>query len=257
MARGPALDRSEANRVRFRSLRRQDEVGVDDDNISDDNGTIGASHWWRKGLVKPKKRVTSGYHHGNLREALVDAAMDHLAAAGPSGVTIRGAAREAGVSHAAPYRHFRSKEALLSSVAEMGFRDLASRTEGARGAHPGDAGAALLAVAHAFLRFSFDHPALYRLMFGPQIREFSAHEGLRRAAERAFEVLVDLIADGQRDGAFIDGPARQHAAFAWSSLHGIASLRAEGRLGVTHRPALDQLGASVARLALRGLARES
>jgi len=203
--------------------------------------------------VKSEKKVTRGYHHGNLRTALVDAAMEHLVAAGPSAVTLRGTARQAGVSHTAPYRHFRSKEALLSAVAEMGFRDLASRTEGAREAHPADAGAALLSVARAFLRFSFDHPALYRLMFGPQIREFNAHEGLRRAAERAFTVLVDLVRAGQRSGAFIDGPARRHAAFAWCSLHGIASLRAEGRLGITHRAALDQLGASVARLALRGL----
>jgi AcrR family transcriptional regulator len=179
--------------------------------------------------------------------------MAHLDAAGPKGVSIRGAAREVGVSHAAPYRHFRSKEALLASVAEMGFRDLAGRLEGARDAHPADAAEALLAVARVFFRFAFDHPALYRLMFGPQISGFAEHEALRRAAEATFEVVNVLMARGQDLGQIIAGPPRRLAAFVWSTMHGLADLRTEGRLGITHRPALDQLADSVSRLVLRAV----
>jgi AcrR family transcriptional regulator len=203
--------------------------------------------------VPGRKKTPSGYHHGNLRSALVEAAMDHLAAGGASGVSIRGAAREVGVSHAAPYRHFRSKEALLASVAEMGFVDLTGRLEGARDAHPTDAAAAFLAVARVFFRFTFDHPALYRVMFGPQISGFSDHVALRRAAESTFAVVNTLIERGQNLRQFIEGPPRRLAAFAWSTMHGLANLRTEGRLGISHRAALDQLAASVSRLVLRAL----
>src|SRR5437867_11394050 len=78
------------------------------------------------------------YHHGNLREALVEAATALLDAEGPLGVTLRGAARRAGVSQTAPYRHFRDKGALLASVAEKGFRDLDRTMKEAARAHPAD-----------------------------------------------------------------------------------------------------------------------
>jgi AcrR family transcriptional regulator len=197
--------------------------------------------------------VTSGYHHGNLKTALVEVARDHLAERGPGGLSLREAARRVGVSHAAPYRHFRSKEELLAAVAETGFSDLASRIEGVCDALDGRAEEALLALSRVYLRFAFDHPALYRLMFGPQIRRFSRYEGLRRAADRAFEVVVRAVERGQSGGRLVDGPARRLAAFLWSTLHGLASLSAGGRLGVTHRAALDRLGETIAALSLRGI----
>lgn len=165
-----------------------------------------------------------GYHHGNLREALVEAAQGLIAEAGPAGFTIAEAARRAGVSPAAPYRHFRDAEALLAEVALRGYETLTmALTQAWQGGKP-EPLQAFEALGRAYLAFARREPAYFAAMFEARIN-MEAHPGLYTASEQAFAVLrgaADSLAAaapaGQRP------PALMVALHVWSMSHGIASL---------------------------------
>src|SRR5260221_9655482 len=129
-----------------------------------------------------------GYHHGNLKEALVRAALELIAKKGPAGFTFAEAARWAGVSPAAPYRHFRDRDELLIDVARRGFDSFAVTLDSAwRGGRP-DAFTAFDRVGKAYLQFAKSEPAYYSAMFEAGIPP-EASPQLRDASERAFAVL--------------------------------------------------------------------
>jgi AcrR family transcriptional regulator len=165
-----------------------------------------------------------GYHHGNLREALVDAALALIAGKGPAGFTIAEAARLAGVSPAAPYRHFRDAEALLAEAALRGFERFASVLSAAWNEGRPDPVRAFEAVGRAYLAFARDEPAFYAVMFEARIG-FDAYPALLAASDRAFAVLRDavehLIATLPREKR---PPSLMVALHIWAFSHGIASL---------------------------------
>jgi len=165
-----------------------------------------------------------GYHHGNLREALIDAALMLLAEKGPAGFTIAEAARLAGVSSAAPYRHFRDAEALLAAVAERGYLRFAAVLAEAWNDGRPDALRAFEAVGRAYLAFARSDPALYAAMFETHI-DFNASPSLQAAADRAFGVLREAA---DRLAAILPKtkrpPALMMALHIWALSHGIASL---------------------------------
>jgi AcrR family transcriptional regulator len=166
-----------------------------------------------------------GYHHGDLRAALREAAENLLQEIGTEGVTLRAVARAAGVSHAAPYRHFSSKEDLLAEVARAGFDQLRERLAAVRGED------SVRAAGAAYVRFALEQPAHFELMFGPYIKDFGRHPELARAAGLSFEELVEIIAAEQREGRVTAGSVEEHATFAWSAVHGLATLAIRRRMG--------------------------
>src|SRR5579863_4313639 len=131
-----------------------------------------------------------GYHHGNLKEALVQAALDLIAQKGPSGFTFAEAARFAGVSPAAPYRHFRDRDELLASVALRGFTQFEAALARAWDDGRPDAFTALDRLGKAYLEFARAEPAYYSAMFEAGVPA-GANASLRDAGERAFAVLRD------------------------------------------------------------------
>src|ERR1700755_3363309 len=140
---------------------------------------------WSKDDERGRAR---GYHHGNLKEALLRAALDLIAQKGPSGFTFAEAARWAGVSPAAPYRHFRDRDELLIDVARRGFDRFAATLESAwRGGRP-DAFTAFDRLGKAYLRFARSEPAYYSAMFEAGIPPEASPE-LQEAGQRAFAVL--------------------------------------------------------------------
>jgi AcrR family transcriptional regulator len=169
----------------------------------------------------PERR---GYHHGNLREALVEAALDLIAGKGASGFTVAEAARLAGVSPAAPYRHFRDAEALLAEVALRGFERLeAALLQAWNGGRP-TAVDAFRALGRAYLMFARDQPAYYAAMFEARVATES-YPGLQAASDRAFAVLrqaADQICASLPPGR--RPPALMMALHVWALAHGIASL---------------------------------
>ena len=165
-----------------------------------------------------------GYHHGNLREALIDAALTLIADKGPAGFTIAEAARLAGVSPGAPYRHFRDAEALLAEVALRGFERFGASLAAAWNDGRPDPLRAFEALGRAYLAFARQEPAYYAAMFETHI-PFEAHPGLLSASESAFAILRQAadrlsakLPRGDRP------PSLMMALHIWALSHGIASL---------------------------------
>jgi len=171
------------------------------------------------------------YHHGNLREALIRAALDLIAQKGPAGFTFADAARWAGVSSAAPYRHFRDRDALIADVARRGFELFEARLRHAWNDGRPDLHKAFENVGRAYLAFARDEPSHYSAMFEAGVPHDS-DPGLRDAANRAFEVLRQ---GAEALWAEMPGPQRPPALMValhvWALSHGIASLFARGDRG--------------------------
>jgi AcrR family transcriptional regulator len=195
-----------------------------------------------------------GYHHGNLREALVRAALDLIAQKGPAGFTFADAARWAGVSSAAPYRHFRDREALLADVARRGFERFEAALAGAWDNGRPDPYRAFENVGRAYLAFAHNEPAYYSAMFEAGV-SMDADAGLRAAAERAFEVLrraSEALCAGMPPER--RPPALMMSLHIWALSHGVASLFARGDAGRRALPmAPEELLEAGVLIYLRGL----
>lgn len=169
------------------------------------------------------------YHHGDLRQAVIETAMKMLGEGGGSEFTLRQIARRAGVSHAAPYKHFPDKAALLADIALIGFDRLREALVGAQAKAGGDLPNAFFAASQAYIEFGRQNPDLYRLMFGGEIGKVS-NVHLDGRALGAFEVVTDLLERGQAAGFIRKRPIRGQAAACWAQLHGITMLMLDGLL---------------------------
>jgi AcrR family transcriptional regulator len=168
-------------------------------------------------------RGRDSYHHGNLREALVATALRLIAERGPAGFAFVELARAAGVSPAAPYRHFSDRNALLAEVARRGFERFTEELEAAWNGGRPDPVAALEACGRAYLSFARREPAFYAVMFESGI-PLEQDPALRAASERAFAVLrqaADAVCATLTENR---PPAMMVALHIWSMAHGIASL---------------------------------
>lgn len=156
--------------------------------------------------------TSTTYHHGDLRVALLQAAAKVMEKEGLAELSLRDLARRAGVSHNAPYRHFRDREALLAALAAEGFEMLGE----AMGAHTGRE------MGEAYVNFALEHRQRFRLMFGGAL-DFATFPELRTAADAAYQLLVL---------AFKDLPRPELAAAgAWALVHGLAHLLLDGHFG--------------------------
>jgi AcrR family transcriptional regulator len=162
------------------------------------------------------KAKKSTYHHGNLREALLDAAEALLPHSGAEGLTLREVARRAGVSHGAPYHHFDSRDALLAAVAERGFAGLGEAMAGAAGGTPRER---LVAICESYVDFAARHPTRFRLMFGPLLASKALYPGLKAAGEQSFFLLLEAARE------VAPAQAMPLALAGWSLAHGLAHLR--------------------------------
>jgi AcrR family transcriptional regulator len=165
------------------------------------------------------------YHHGNLRPALLSAAEGALARGDE--LSLRSLAREVGVSHAAPRRHFPDKQALLDALTEDGFERLGAEMRAAITSAGGGFRARLTAVARCYVRFATAHAALLELMYAGKHRS----DSLEAAADRAFAAPLELIEEAQAAGEIVDGDVMSVGAVAWACFHGLASMGNGGLLG--------------------------
>jgi AcrR family transcriptional regulator len=180
---------------------------------------------WHKDRGPGERR---GYHHGNLREALIAAALDLIREKGPAGFTFAEAARVAGVSPAAPYRHFRDRDALLADVARRGFEAFTAALTRAWDEGRPAPREAFNRVGAAYLAFASDEPAYFSAMFESGL-PLSDYPELRAEGDRAFAVLRGaceaVIATLPKDRR---PPPLMMALHIWSLSHGIAALFARG-----------------------------
>ncbi|MBI3394572.1 MAG: TetR/AcrR family transcriptional regulator [Spirochaetia bacterium] len=179
--------------------------------------------------IEGRKKNPRPYHHGDLGVAVLEHADEMLERVGIENLSLRDIAASLGVSHAAPYRHFPRKLDLLFALAERGFDALGDAMhEASKAPTPRDR---FEMSGLLYVRLAVQHPVRTHLMFSSTIVCEDAPQSLQAAGTRAFQGLLSIIEDGQRDGAFTTAaPAQTLAVAAWSTVHGIASLVSGGQL---------------------------
>jgi AcrR family transcriptional regulator len=173
--------------------------------------------------MRRRIRVKTAYHHGNLRQDLVTAALAIINKEGPGALTLRAVARRLGVSQTAPYRHFVSKESLLAAVAAEGFATLLGETEATLAMMDVDPVARYVASAHSYVRFALAYPDHFRVMYNERPPEFSVGP-VAESGRKAFQLFVETIVDCQKAGLAAAGDPSLVAAKAWAYAHGLAAL---------------------------------
>jgi AcrR family transcriptional regulator len=162
------------------------------------------------------------YHHGNLRAALIARAESTVRDRGVQDLSLRELAREVGVSHGAPRRHFADRQALLDALAEAGFARLGAELRSAADGAGDDFQARLRETATAYVRFATRDAALLELMFAGKHRDPSGP--LHEAADRAFSVILELIEQGQASGALEAGEPDRVGLVLFATIQGVAAL---------------------------------
>jgi len=178
--------------------------------------------------------VNAPYHHGNLRQALLETALLILEKEGEAGLGLRDLARAVGVSPAAPYRHFDSRAALLEALAVTGFQRFTRVMEKVVTSDTLDH---VAAMGRTYVKFALDNPNLFRLMFSPVLRRDN-RPGLRMAADTAFATLRHVIGGDLRDG-------RVAALAAWARVHGLAVLLLDGQIALEAGEDIEALVAAI------------
>ena len=187
------------------------------------------------------------YHHGSLRDALLSAAEQTLAEQGQDELSLRELARQIGVSHAAPRRHFRDRQALLDALAITGFERMGAELEAAIEAADGDFTARLRAAVVTFVRFATRDAALLELMFSTKHRDGA--EDVRAAAGAAFSPLPGLIEQGRAEGLLAADTSSEVGIVLLATVQGIATL-ING--GMVEADRLDELVDAAVEQFLRG-----
>lgn len=175
------------------------------------------------------KTTDRPYHHGDLRRAIIDTAIDMLHADKGWQFTLREVARQAGVSHAAPYKHFVDKATLLAEISLIGFDRLRETLASSVSPEPASFRAEIFAMAENYMRFASTNPGLYRLMFSTDTGSVPDIHMNDRALS-ALGVLVELLEFGQAEGQLRKRDVRGQAAACWALMHGLALLHIDGLL---------------------------
>lgn len=189
--------------------------------------------------MQKAEKTKAAYHHGDLREALLVAAEQELKEKGVEGFTLRGCARRAGVSHAAPAHHFRDADALLTALAGVGFRRFTDAMEARRPRASADDRERLVALGLGYIDFATAEPALFRLMFASGRPDFDDPE-LQRIASGALGTLVEAVGAVRGGDPWSDKAAMLDVAAAWSMVHGIADLALSKRMKFMDESGLSQ-----------------
>jgi AcrR family transcriptional regulator len=206
------------------------------DGVKFDDGGMQAGR-----AMDTKVGKRGGYHHGDLRQAMIDAAEAVLAEKGVGGFTLRECARRAGVSPAAPAHHFGNLVGLLTVIATLGFDDLSETMEAAVAKAEASGGDRLAAICEGYLEVALTRPGRFRVVFG-RLGLKSGDDDLRRAAVRAFGILVreTKLALGRRvdwaevltrlPSSYADDTDLAEILFVWSITHGFSTMLIDGQL---------------------------
>lgn len=196
------------------------------------------------------------YHHGDLPNALVAAALELVRSEGIEALTLRAVARRAGVSEAAPYRHFADKDALLAAVAEQGFVSLKREMDAATARSvDADPLTRLRRLGAAYVRFGVEHAAHFRVMSGPVVARRKQYPSLDAAANASFASLLQALVEAQSAGIVAQGDIEELGLAAWAFVHGLAALAIEGHLDdrIARDEDIGRLMARIARYLFLGL----
>ncbi|WP_210321137.1 TetR/AcrR family transcriptional regulator [Aquibium microcysteis] len=180
-------------------------------------------------MEEKRKTGRPPYHHGDLRHALLEAAEKELADKGIEGFTLRGCAKRAGVSHAAPAHHFRDANGLLTALAALGFERFLSCQKARQAGAPQDPRSQLVASGLGYIDFALANPALFRLMFASGRADFASVD-LARNADAAFDYLVKGVETIRGRDPYRDAAGMLEVMATWGLTHGLADLMLSGRM---------------------------
>lgn len=183
-----------------------------------------------------KKQHKTAYHHGNLTLALTQAAREILEEEGLNHLSLRAAARRVGVSQAAPYHHFKDKQALLASVATQGHLEFNNAMQEEMALAGDDPKARLIACGVAYVTFATDNPALFRLMFGSTIERSDKYDALIQAGKASYQTLEVAEAALLEKIGGDESCLPMRALGSWSIVHGLATLLLDGGLDIQRFP---------------------
>lgn len=170
------------------------------------------------------------YHHGDLKNALIQAGIDILSKEGLAGLSLRKVALRANVSHSAPYAHFSDKQALIAAISTEGFNQLHAELSAAIGESANDPEQKLFAAARAFVTFALTSKDAFKIMFSGVIEKEKDYPAFVEASQRTFRLVVDVVIDCQRSGLLPPGQPELIAVSIWGQIHGVVSLALEGQI---------------------------
>ncbi len=168
--------------------------------------------------------AASSYHHGNLREALIDSAEQAIVDQAAEAMSLRALARNAGVSQTAPYRHFSDRNTLLAAVSERGYQRLISALHSAIDSIDDDAERQVREAARCYVQFAIDNPQLFKLMFGPLLQPTLTYPELHARIRECNHLVQTMLSNGIRSGSFREDDIRYLTNTAWAGIHGLATL---------------------------------
>ncbi|MCZ8157212.1 MAG: TetR/AcrR family transcriptional regulator [Leptospira sp.] len=164
------------------------------------------------------------YHHGDLKKALIAASLRLLEEEGYQSFSLRKVAKLAGVSQAAPYRHYKDQESLIADVACEGFVLLAEKLQKIRNKFKNSSLLQFRESGLAYVEFALRHPDLFQIMYGNQIQNHSEYPTLRQSEDLPFQILLDIISETKKEGRLVAVDIQKTTIAAWTMVHGIAML---------------------------------
>lgn len=176
------------------------------------------------------KKIARDYHHGNLRQALLDAALAQIEATGELNFTMRELAKTLGVSSAAPFRHFATKRALLAAIAELGYERLGALYDELDARYADDPGECFRRKGIAYVAFAVSNKACYLAIFSPELNDKSEFPELKVAGARVFASILATVEACQKQDLLSDFCVEQITLTIWSIGHGLAELLLKGQL---------------------------
>jgi AcrR family transcriptional regulator len=170
------------------------------------------------------------YHHGDLKQALIESGMKILKEEGVNALTLRSAARSAGVSHSAPYSHFKDKQALLAAISTMGFNDLYDRISTTISEFRNSPRDLLTETGWTYVQFAVSEPNCFKLMFSGILEDEHSYPEFMTAVQKTYHNLVEVVDICQKGKVLRSTPLEESAIAVWSMVHGFVSLYLEQQL---------------------------
>lgn len=173
------------------------------------------------------------YHHGDLKNALIKAGVELLSREGVEGLSLRKVAKQAGVSHSAPYAHFKDRQSLIAAISTEGFRQLYDELGAAVSAHADNPKEQLVEAAWTYVQFATKNTDTFKIMFSGVLEKEKDYPSFVEISGKTFERVVDIVRACQNAGILRPGPSELVAVSVWGQVHGIISLALEGQ--ISHR----------------------
>ncbi|MBC7474603.1 MAG: TetR/AcrR family transcriptional regulator [Candidatus Sericytochromatia bacterium] len=177
----------------------------------------------KKVTIENTKNIDS-YHHGDLKKALLEAGLKILKNDGAHNLSLREIAKVAGVSHTAPYRHFKNKEEIIASLAEEGFILLKNNLEQVIERYRDNPREQIFNAGKVYLKVAIENPEYFNIMFGGFINDQTKYENLEKVSAQAFDRFVYIIRAGQKSEMIREDDPKEITLAIWSMLHGLSTL---------------------------------